>query len=410
MSHVRISAQICQSIVSLLIWCSIRENAEVTLLSAELDTEHQMIYDTALKLARDVLAGYVPIMEVQDRFPSEVWEHLAQAGFLGVGVSEEWGGTGGDYLAAALISQAIARVSPAIALSLGAHVNLCMHNIMRNGTDLLKQKYVPSLASGRLIGGLGLTEPNAGSDALSMRMRAERLPNGYALTGTKTFITNGPIADLLVVYAVTQQERHGITAFVVETQESGFSVTKSLNKLGMRGSPTGELAFDHVFVPEENVLGPVNGGVGVVMKGLDLERAYYSATAVGIIEEMLEQSVTYAKQREQFGQPIAQFELIQEKLADMATHLDAARLLTLQALDLVEKGQRISRLAASALLFAAEAANRATNHALQIHGGYGYTKDFPVERFFRDAKLLDIGAGTNEIRRIVIARELLGDR
>lgn len=377
-----------------------------------LDREHHLIYDTALRLAREKLAGYVDVMESQNIFPSSIWRELAQAGYLGVGVDEKFGGTGGDYLSAALVGQAITRVSPAIALSIGAHVNLCMHNIFRNGSFTLKQQYLPGLASGSLIGGLALTEPNAGSDAMSIRTRAEMVDGGYLLTGTKTFITNGPIADILVVYAVTDSTlgHHGLTAFVIETAWPGFRVAKSLDKLGMRGSPTGELVFDHVEVPNDHVLGSLNDGVGVIMSGLDLERAYYSANAIGIIEEMLDQSLRYAQQREQFGHPIAHFELIQEKLADMATQLDAARLLTYHVLSLAQKGERVSRLAASALLFAAEGANRATNQALQIHGGYGFTKDFVIERFFRDAKLLDIGAGTNEIRRILIARELLGER
>ena len=402
MAHVRIKAQICQtsSIMGVLI------------VRQVLDSEHQLIYETALKLAQEKLAGYVDIMESQNVLPASICQDLAGSGYLGVGVDEEFGGTGGDYLAAALVGQAISRISPAIALSVGAHVNLCMHNIFRNGSLVLKQQYLPGLASGTLVGGLALTEPNAGSDAMGIRTRAEPIDGGYLLTGTKTFITNGPIADVLVVYAVTDPKlgRHGLTAFVIETAWSGFQVAKSLDKLGMRGSPTGELVFDHMEVPDDHVLGSPNGGVRVIMSGLDLERAYYSANAIGIIEEMLDQSLRYAQQREQFGRPIAQFELIQEKLADMATQLDAARLFTYHVLSLAQTGQRVSRLAASALLFAAEAANRATNQALQIHGGYGFTKDFAIERFFRDAKLLDIGAGTNEIRRILIARELLGDR
>lgn len=377
-----------------------------------LDSEHRAIYHGALRLAREKLTGCVAQMERDNRFPPEIWQHLAEAGLLGVGVEESLGGTGGDYLAAALIVQAVTRVSPAAALSMGAHVNLCMHNILRNGSPFLQAQYLPQLASGTLIGGMALTEPDAGSDAMSIRTRAERDGADYVLTGTKTFITNGPIADLLVVYAVTEPAlgTKGLSAFVVQTRWEGFHASKSFDKLGMRGSPTGELVFDHVRVSQDHLLGPLNGGVGVIMSGLDLERAYYAATAVGIMEEMLEQSLRYAQQRKQFGQPIAQFEMVEEKLADMSTQLDAARLFTYHTLAQAQRGERVSRMAASALLFAAEAANRATTQALQIHGGYGYTKDFQVERFFRDAKLLDIGAGTNEIRRLIIARELLTGR
>ena len=377
-----------------------------------LDSEHQLIYETALRLAREKLQQHVEIMEEKGVFPSAIWHDLAESGYLGVGVDAAWGGSGGDYLGAALVGQAIARVSPAIALSVGAHVNLCMHNIARNGSPALKQRYLPGLASGSLVGAMALTEPHAGSDAMGIRTRAEPTEDGYLVTGTKTFITNGPIADVLVLYAVTEPERgrHGLTAFVIETTWPGFQVIHSIDKLGMRGSPTGTLAFDRMVVPSDHVLGSPGQGSHVIMSGLDLERAYYAATAIGIMEEMLAQSLSYAQQREQFGQPLAQFQLIQEKLADMATQLDAARVLTYQVLSLAQTGERVSRLAASALLFAAESANRATNQALQIHGGYGYTKDFPIERFFRDAKLLDIGAGTNEIRRILIARELLAER
>lgn len=374
-----------------------------------LNNEQQAIYRSALGVSRQKLASYVDSMEQDDRFPREIWHVLANAGFLGVGVEDDLGGSGGDYVAAALIAQAVARVSPAIALSMGAHVNLCMHNILRNGSSFLRKTYVPALASGKMIGGMALTEPGSGSDAMSIRTQAERDGSDYVLTGTKTFITNGPIADVLVVYAVTDPKSgtHGLSAFVVETRWQGFHTSKSFDKLGMRGSPTGELTFDHVYVPGTHLLGPFNGGASVMMSGLDLERAYFAATAVGIIEEMLELSLQYARQREQFSRPIAQFEMIEEKLANMSTALDAARLLTYNALTHAQNGGRISRLAASALLFAAEAANRATTEALQIHGGYGFTKDFPVERFFRDAKLLDIGAGTNEIRRLIIARQLL---
>src|SRR5438128_11880142 len=312
----------------------------------------------------------------------------------------------------ALVSRGIGRANGAIAMSFGAHLNLCAHNIMRNGTEQQRQKYLPKLASTEMIGALGLTEPNAGSDAMGIQATARPTAGGYLLNGTKVFITNGPIADVLVLYAKTRPEAgsRGITAFIFETQTPGFHVARKLQKLGMHGSPTGELVFENAFVPEKNVLGKVNEGYKVVMSGLDIERAYYAVSAVGGIEAALEISLKYAREREQFGQPIANFQLIQAKLADMYTDLEAARHMAHRALWLAQQGKRVSKEPAAALLFTARASMRAADHALQIHGGWGYLTDFEVERMWRNAKLGEIGAGTNEIRQLLIARELFGMR
>lgn len=377
-----------------------------------LSAEHRMLYESALEFARTRLAPFVEVMEREETFPPAVWELLAEQGYLGTGIPEEYGGSGGDYLSTALVAQAITRVSPAIALSYGAHVNLCAQNILRNGTEDQKRRFLPGLCSGKCIGGLALTEPNAGSDAMGIQLTARREDGRWLLSGSKIFITNGPVADLLVVYAKSNPAAgsRGITAFIVPTDSPGFRVVKKLEKLGMRGSPTGELVFDEVPVPDDNVLGEIDRGYLVVMSGLDLERAFFAAMGVGVMEECLERSIRYAQQRVQFGQPIGHFQLIQAKLADMYMRLEAARALVYEVLRVAQTGKRISKAAAASLLFAAESAMESADEALQIHGGYGYIKEFDMERYWRDVKLLEIGAGTNEIRRLIIGRELLGLR
>lgn len=378
----------------------------------ELPEEHQLAYESALAFGQSEIAPHSTEIERTDDFPPWIWQRLAAQGYTGIAIPEEYGGSGGDFLMAALVARAIGRANGGISMSFGAHLNLCAHNILRNGTDAQKAKYLPALVSTEMIGGLGLTEPNAGSDAMGIQTRADATNGGYLLNGSKVFITNGPIADLLVVYAKTRPEAgsRGITAFILETSTPGFQVARKLEKLGMHGSPTGELVFENAFVPEENVLGKVNEGFKVVMSGLDLERAFFAVSMVGTIEGALELSLKYAREREQFGQPIANFQLIQAKLADMYTDLEAARLMAHRSLWLAQQGKRVSKEAAAALLFTARAAMRAADQALQIHGGWGYLTDFTVERMWRDAKLGEIGAGTNEIRQLLIARELLGMR
>src|SRR3989441_10552103 len=293
----------------------------------ELPEEHQLAYESAFAFARDEIRPHNDEIESTDDFPRWMWQLLAEQGYTGVAIPEEYGGSGGDFLMSALVSRGIGRATGAIAMSFGAHLNLCAHNILRNGTEQQKQRYLPKLASTEMIGGLALTEPNAGSDAMGIQTTARPTDGGYLLNGTKMFITNGPIADVLVLYAKTKPEAgsRGITAFIFETKTPGFHVARKLTKVGLHGSPTGELVFEDAFVPQENVLGTINEGYKVVMSGLDIERAFYSVLGVGTIEEALALSLKYAQEREQFGQPIARFQLIQAKLADMYTDLEAAR-------------------------------------------------------------------------------------
>jgi isovaleryl-CoA dehydrogenase len=372
----------------------------------ELPEEHQLAYASALAFAMSEIAPHSVEIERSDEFPPWIWRRLAEQGYTGVAIPEEYGGSGGDFLMAALVARAIGRANGGISMSFGAHLNLCAHNILRNGTAQQKASYLPKLVSTEMIGALGLTEPNAGSDAMGIQTTARVAEGGYLLNGTKVFITNGPIANLLIVYAKTKPEAgsRGITAFIFETDTPGYHVARKLEKLGMHGSPTGELVFEDAFVPEANVLGRV------VMSGLDLERAFFAVSMIGGMEAALEVSLKYAKEREQFGQPIANFQLIQAKLADMYTDLEAGRLLAHRCMWLAQQGQRVSKEAAAALLFCARASMRAADQALQIHGGAGYLTDFEVERMWRNAKLGEIGAGTNEIRQLLIARELLGMR
>ena len=378
----------------------------------ELPEEHQLAYESAYAFAQEEIKPHSAEIERTDEFPPWIWKRLAEQGYTGIAVPEEYGGSGGDFLMAALVARAIGRANSGISMSFGAHLNLCAHNILRNGTEQQKRKYLPGLTSAELIGGLALTEPNAGSDAMGIQTTAREVAGGYVLNGTKVFITNGPIANVLVVYAKTNLAAgsRGITAFIFETSTPGYHVARKLEKLGMHGSPTGELVFEDAFVPYENVLGKVNEGFRVVMSGLDLERAFFAVSMVGGIEAALEVSLKYAKERYQFGQPIANFQLIQAKLANMYTDLEAARLMAHRCMWLAQQGKRVSKEAASALLFSARAAMRAADEALQIHGGWGYLTNFEVEKMWRNAKLGEIGAGTNEIRQLLIARELLGMR
>jgi isovaleryl-CoA dehydrogenase len=376
-----------------------------------LSDEERELQAAARRFARKEIAPVAVRMDREEYFPRDVFRRLGEQGFLGVTLPTEYGGLGLSYLAQALILEEIARVSPALALSVGAHSNLFGDNLARNGTPAQRAAALPAIITGEAVGALALTEPNAGSDAVAVRTRAERRGDHYVLNGSKQFITNGPVADWLLVYAKTAPERgpHGISAFLVSSKTPGFSVAKRLDKMGMRGSPTGELAFQDCAVPADRLVGGENDGVAIMMSGLNVERAVLAGIPVGILAECLEQSLEYARTREQFGQKIGQFELVQAKLADMYTDLEAARGLTYAALDSVGKDRRSLRQSAAALTFASEASTRHALAAIQIHGGYGYMRDLPIERLARDAKLLEIGAGTSEIRRLVVARELLGD-
>jgi isovaleryl-CoA dehydrogenase len=320
-----------------------------------------------------------------------------------------------DYLAQCICLEQMSRICPALSLSCHAHSNLCCDNLYRNGNQQQRQKYLPPLCSGEKLGALAITEPDAGSDAVGIQMRAKRDGSHYLLSGIKTFITNGTMGGTIIVYAKTEPEKgaKGITAFIVEPGFQGTFTAKHLDKMGVRGSPTGELIFDEYRVPEQNILGGLNQGVGVLMSGLDMERVAGTGWTLGMGERALELSLRYAKERVQFGQPIGQFQLIQEKLADMYVGIESAKLLmyraatTAQKADRGGKGSEINRLAAAALLLAGQVSTQAVLHAVQIHGGYSYMLDYPVNRLLRDVKLGEIGAGTAEMRKIIIARELL---
>jgi isovaleryl-CoA dehydrogenase len=375
-----------------------------------LSDDELALRDAARAFVRKEVAPVADRMDREDYFPEDVFRRLGEHGFLGPTLPADVGGLGLSYRAQALILEEIARASPALALSVGAHSNLFADNVARNGTPEQRKAFLPDVAAGRSVGALALTEPDAGSDAVAIRTRAERRGGEYVLNGAKQFITNGPVASVLLVYAKTAPDRgpKGISAFLVRADSPGFSVSRSLDKMGMRGSPTGELAFRDVRVPVADRLGEENDGVRIMMGGLNVERAVLAAIPVGILEECLERSVAYARERSQFGEPIGRFQLIQEKLANMYSDLAASRLLLLAALDGVVREPDRRTASAAALTFASEASTRAALEAVQIHGGYGYMRDLPLERLVRDAKLLEIGAGTSEIRRLLIARELLG--
>ena len=372
--------------------------------------ELRALREASRRFATKEVAPVAERMDREDYFPETVFRNLGGHGFLGPSIPPEFDGLGLGYVAQAIILEELARVSPALALSVGAHSNLCADNLYRNGTEEQRQRFLGPLVRGEAIGALGLTEPDAGSDAVGIRTRAERHGDRYRIRGSKQFITNGPVADTLILYAKTAPDRgpHGISAFLLDRRTDGFTVARQLDKMGMRGSPTGELAFPDIEIPSDRLLGRENEGVAVMMSGLNVERAVLSAIPVGIMAEALELSTQYARSREQFGRPIGRFQLVQEKLANMYIQLEAARGLLRSALGSVQQDVRSSGLGAAALTFASEASTRVALDAIQVHGGYGYMRDLPLERLARDAKLLEIGAGTSEIRRLVVARGLLG--
>ncbi|GKT09608.1 acyl-CoA dehydrogenase family protein [Desulforhabdus sp. TSK] len=380
----------------------------------QLSDEQRMIKETVNKWAFNELGPLQEKIDEEDWLPPDFFRKCAEIGILGITMDEKYGGLGGDVLMQALAIEEMSRVSPALAMTYGAHSNLCANNIHKNANAMLKEKYLPPLISGQKVGALGLTEPNAGSDAMGLRTRAVKKGDKYILNGTKIFITNGPIADTLLVYAKTDPDKgaKGISAFIVEKDFPGFSVSRKLKKCGMRGSPTGELVFEDCEVPAENLVGQENNGVHVMTSGLDIERIVLAAGSVGMAEQALEYSIQYAVDREQFGQPIANFQMVQQKLADMYTRTEASRLIVYRAAEAVQKaarggkGTELTKLAASAILFASETATWVCDQAIQIHGGYGYCLEFPVQKLWRDAKLYEIGAGTSEIRRMIISREL----
>jgi len=383
----------------------------------ELSELHRMLAEAVYDFMLKEIEPIAEQIDREDRIPDWVWMRLGELGWMGVTVPEDYGGSGMDYLAQCICLEQMSRICPALSLSCHAHSNLCCDNLYRNGTEEQRQKYLPPLCSGEKLGALAITEPNAGSDAVGIQMRARREGAYYVLNGTKTFITNGPVAGAMIVYAKTEPEKgaKGITAFIVEPGYEGTFTAKHLDKMGERGSPTGELVFDDYRVPEKNILGELNQGIKVMMGGLDMERVAGTGWTLGMAERALELSLKYAKERVQFGQPIGEFQLIQEKLVEMYVGIESAKLLMYKAASLAEtaerggKGSEITKVAAAALLLAGQVATNAALHAVQIHGGYSYMLDYPVNRLLRDVKLGEIGAGTTEIRKIIIARELLRD-
>tara|TARA_A100001037_G_C15088523_1_gene607871 strand:+ start:209 stop:1372 length:1164 start_codon:yes stop_codon:yes gene_type:complete len=380
-------------------------------LHFDLGDEISMLRDTVFQFSRKELIPRADEIDRSNEFPSDVWKKLGGLGLLGITVSEHYGGSGMSYLAHCIAMEEISRASASVGLSYGAHSNLCVNQIYRNGTEDQKQKYLPKLCSGDHIGALAMSEPNAGSDVVGMSLRADKQGDHFVLNGNKMWITNGPDANTYVIYAKTNAElgSKGITAFIVERSFSGFSRNQKLDKLGMRGSNTCELVFNDCLVPEENVLGALGEGVKVLMSGLDYERTVLSGGPVGIMQACLDIVLPYVQEREQFGRPIGEFQLMQGKVADMYADLSAARSYLYAVAQACDRGRESRKDAAAVILFTAEKATQMALQAIQALGGNGYTNDYPAGRLLRDAKLYEIGAGTSEIRRMLVGRELLAE-
>ena len=377
-------------------------------LNFDLGETADMLRESVADFASAEIAPRAAEIDRSNEFPQELWRKLGDLGVLGITVEEEYGGAGMGYLEHVVAMEEISRGSASVGLSYGAHSNLCVNQIRRNGTEEQKRKYLPHLISGDHVGALAMSEPEAGSDVVSMRLRAERQGDRFVLNGAKMWITNGPDADVLVVYAKTnpQAGARGITAFLIEKGMKGFTVAQKLDKLGMRGSNTGELVFQDCEVPAENVLGEIDGGVTVLMSGLDYERAVLSGGPLGIMQACMDVVIPYVHERKQFGRAIGEFQLMQAKLADMYTTMNAAKSYVYAVARACDRGEASRKDAAGAILFAAEKATWMALEAIQCLGGNGYINDFPTGRLLRDAKLYEIGAGTSEIRRMLIGREL----
>ncbi len=368
------------------------------------------IRESTRRFAADRIAPLAARVDAEDWFPRELWPEMGALGLHGITVEEEYGGLGLGYLEHVVAVEEVSRASASVGLSYGAHSNLCVNQISRWGSPAQKAQYLPKLVSGEHVGSLAMSEAGAGSDVVSMKLRAEAVDGGYSLRGTKFWITNAPYADTLVVYAKTVPDggSKGITAFLIEKGFAGFSIGQKIQKVGMRGSPTAELVFDDCFVPASQVMGPLNGGVKVLMSGLDYERVVLAGIQLGIMQACIDTVLPYLRERQQFGQPIGAFQLMQGKVADMYVALNSARAYVYAVAKACDAGKTTRFDAAGAILLASESAVRVAGEAIQALGGAGYTTDWPVERYWRDAKLLDIGAGTNEVRRMLIGRELIG--
>jgi len=381
----------------------------------QLGESAEMIRESVGRFADEQIAPLAEKIDREDWFPrEELWRQMGELGLHGITVDEADGGLGLGYLEHVIAVEEVSRASASLGLSYGAHSNLCINQIRRWGNDEQKAKYLPGLVSGDHVGSLAMSEASAGSDVVSMKLKAEAATrdgvDGFVLNGTKFWITNAPYADTLVVYAKTDGSAgsRGITAFLIEKGDAGFSIGQKIEKVGMRGSPTAELVFDDCFVPETRVMGPLNGGVGVLMSGLDYERVVLAGLQLGIMQACLDTVIPYLRERQQFGKPIGSFQLMQAKVADMYVALQSARAYTYAVAKACDAGNTTRFDAAGAILLASENAFRVAAESIQALGGAGYTLDWPVERYMRDAKLLDIGAGTNEIRRMLIGRELIG--
>ena len=377
-------------------------------LNHGLSEELNMLRDTTRQFVENELLPIASEVDSSNDFPHHLWRKMGDVGLLGITVDERFGGSAMGYLAHIIVLEEISRASASVGLSYGAHSNLCVNQLQRNGTESQKEKYLPDLCSGAKVGALAMSEPNAGSDVVSMKLRAERRGDHFILNGSKMWITNGPDAHTYIIYAKTEPEAgsRGITAFIVERGFAGFSQGKKLDKLGMRGSNTAELIFEDCPVPAENVLGEINAGVAVLMSGLDYERAVLSGGPVGIMQACLDTVVPYVHERRQFDQPIGEFQLIQGKLADIYASTAACRAYLYEVGRALDRGEDSRKDAAAVILYTAEAATKAALDAIQILGGNGYTTDYPTGRFLRDAKLYEIGAGTSEVRRMLIGREI----
>ena len=388
-------------------------------LNFQLGEDIDALRDVVQQFAAKEIAPRAAEIDSSDEFPMDLWQKMGDLGLHGITVPEEYGGSNMGYVAHMVAMEEISRASASVALSYGAHSNLCINQIKRNGSEEQKQKYLPKLISGEFIGALAMSETGAGSDVVSMKLKAEEKDGSYVLNGSKMWITNGPDADVMVVYAKTNPElgAKGMTAFIVEKGMKGFGTAQKLDKLGMRGSHTGEMTFDNVEVPKENILGGLNEGVKVLMSGLDYERAVLAAGPIGIMQAVMDNVVPYIHDRKQFGQAIGEFQLIQGKVADMYTILQAGRsfLYTVgKNLDMLDQrgaghSREVRKDCASVILWCAEKATWMAGEGIQIFGGNGYTNEYPLGRYWRDAKLYEIGAGTSEIRRMLVGRELFNE-